>query len=220
MDIENILENQSAELLDIDLAALEEELLTGNYERSYVVRCREKIQSIRGDRVQQKYFDQVLPKRKAQQSLANGGLTLDANELSPFGHTDVQPRLSEGEQFERKLEQTRRADKPAAELKKFLNENPQDEDFIGEHLNSFTAVERPILLDCYSFSEGFLEKFFNVFRADDIAKTQHFSEEFFMKHYGELDPKVVLLRGVNEWRAKDARSQKLDVFLRLKGVHF
>ena len=39
-----------------------------------------------------------------------------------------------------------------------------------------------------------------------------------MKHFNDLNYNTVLQKGVNEWRKKANRSNKLDVFLRLKGV--
>lgn len=66
--------------------------------------------------------------------------------------------------------------------------------------------------------ESFLEKYFGALDPDKVARYQEFSEQFFMKHFSQLDAVAVLAHGKNEWRKKDKRSKQLDVFLRLKGI--
>ena len=248
MDIKGILANQWAELLDVDLSSLEEELATGGYDSSYVLECNDAIWRIRRERTDafrkellaQKGLDEDSkasepataksvakivkePGKKPELSvnvpLSESVMAVPATELSPYGTPAAQPEPTEGEKLMRQLELIRLSAKPLDELEKYLMGSPFDEAFIERNISVFRGAELSVVLGCYGFDEAFLEKYFNVFDADDIAKTQRFSEEFFMRHYAELDAQTVLEQGVNGWRKKGARSKKLDMFLRLKGVH-
>lgn len=248
MDIKGILANQRAELLDVDLSSLEEELATGGYDSSYVLECNDAIWRIRRERTDafrkellaQKGLDEDSkasepatakpvakivkePGRKPELSvnvpLSESVMAVPATELSPYGTPAAQPEPTEGEKLMRQLELIRLSAKPLDELEKYLMGSPFDEAFIERNISVFRGAELSVVLGCYGFDEAFLERYFNVFDADDIAKTQRFSEEFFMRHYAELDAQTVLEQGVNGWRKKGARSKKLDMFLRLKGVH-
>lgn len=248
MDIKGILTNQWAELLDVDLASLEEELATGGYDSSYVLECNDAIWRIRRERTDAFRKELLAKKESAEGSkalepsagmpkakivkepgkkpelsvnvpLSESVMAVPATELSPYGTPAAQPEPTEGEKLMRQLELIRLSAKPLDELEKYLMGSPFDEAFIERNISIFRGAELSVVLGCYGFDEAFLEKYFNVFDADDIAKTQRFSEEFFMRHYAELDAKTVLEQGVNDWRKKGARSKKLDMFLRLKGVH-
>ena len=239
MDIKGILANQWAELLDVDLASLEEELATGGYDSSYVLECndaiwrirRECTNAFRKDLLAKKEPSAAMPKAKIVKELgkkpelsvnvplSESVMAVPTSELSPYGTPAAQPEPTEGEKLMRQLELIRQAAKPLAELEKYLMGSPFDEAFIERNISVFRGAELSVVLVCYGFDEDFLEKYFNIFDADDIAKTQRFSEEFFMRHYAELDAQTVLEQGVNGWRKKGARSKKLDMFLRLKGVH-
>lgn len=248
MDIKGILANQWAELLDVDLASLEEELATGGYDSSYVLECNDAIWRIRRERTDafrkellaQKGLDEgpkasepatakpvakivKEPGKKPELSvnvpLSESVMAVPATELSPYGTPAAQPEPTEGEKLMRQLELIRLSAKPLDELEKYLMGSPFDEAFIERNISVFRGAELSVVLGCYGFDEAFLERCFNVFDAGDIAKTQRFSEEFFMRHYAELDAQTVLEQGVNGWRKKGARSKKLDMFLRLKGVH-
>ena len=248
MDIKGILTNQWAELLDVDLASLEEELATGGYDSSYVLECNDAIWRIRRERTDA-FRKELLAKKESAEgskalepsagmpkakivkepgkkpelsvnvSLSESVMAVPATELSPYGTPAAQPEPTEGEKLMRQLELIRLSAKPLDELEEYLMGSPFDEAFIERNISVFRGAELSVVLGCYGFDEDFLEKYFNVFDADDIAKTQRFSEEFFMRHYAELDAQTVLEQGVNGWRKKGARSKKLDMFLRLKGVH-
>ena len=251
MDIKGILANQWAELLDVDLASLEEELATGDYDSSYVLECNDAIWRIRRERTDAFRKELLAKKESAEGSkdsktiepsaampkakivkepgkkpelcvhvpLSESVMAVPATELSPYGTPAAQPEPTEGEKLMRQLELIRLSAKPLDELEEYLMGSPFDEAFIERNISVFRGGELSVVLGCYGFDEDFLEKYFNVFDADDIAKTQRFSEEFFMRHYAELDTQTVLEQGVNGWRKKGARSKKLDMFLRLKGVH-
>ena len=100
----------------------------------------------------------------------------------------------------------------------FTNSSDLNEDMISRLFNFFNSWELDELLIYKSFSEEFLEKFFTDLNHTQIAKYQHFSENFFMKHFEDLNYNIVLKHGVNDWKKKENRSHRLDVFLRLKGV--
>lgn len=221
MDIEDILTNQHDELLEVDLRSLEVELDTGEYSKQYIVHCHELIQLIRKQRA---LAQEKLPGKGFQKHvnppLSQSPLTVPASDLSPFGRKIELPELTDAEKLAQDLEVIRQADNPESELRSYFKKTKNSEAFIDANFSVFNAPERATLLKCFEFSEAFLEKYFDVLDHATLAKTQHFSEEFFVKHYTDLNSDLVIKHGVNEWRAKENRSSKLDVFLRLKGVRY
>lgn len=221
MDIEDILTNQHDELLEVDLRSLEVELDTGEYSKQYIAHCHELIQLIRKQRA---LAQEKLPGKGFQKHvnppLSQSPLTVPASSLSPFGQEIKLPEPTDAEKLARDLEVIRQTENPEGELKRYFEKTKNNEAFIDANFSAFNESERTTLMKCIGFSETFLEKYFDVLDHATLAKTQHFSEEFFVKHYADLNPDLVIKHGVNEWRAKENRSSKLDVFLRLKGVRY
>ncbi len=221
MDIEDILTNQHDELLEVDLRSLEVELDTGEYSKQYIAHCHELIQLIRKQRA---LAQEKLPGKGFQKHvnppLSQSPLTVPASSLSPFGQEIKLPEPTDAEKLARDLEVIRQTDNPEGELKRYFEKTKNSEAFIDANFSAFNESEHIALMKCFDFSETFLEKYFDVLDHTTLAKTQHFSEEFFVKHYADLNPDLVIKHGVNEWRAKENRSSKLDVFLRLKGVRY
>lgn len=221
MDIEDILTNQHDELLEVDLRSLEVELDTGEYSKQYVAHCHELIQLIRKQRAlaREKQPGEDFQKH-VNPPLSQSPLTVPASSLSPFGQKIELPEPTEAEKLARDLEIIRQANSPETELKSYFEKTKNGEVFIDANFSAFNESERTTLMKCFDFSEAFLEKYFDALDHATLAKTQHFSEEFFVKHYADLNPDLVIKHGVNKWRAKENRSSKLDVFLRLKGVRY
>lgn len=221
MDIEGILKNQSEELLEIDLCCLEEELDTGGYSATYTVRCKNLISAIRNKK--------TLPAKKVADAEPQGGLASQIHEvpldrLSPFS-TPLPSAKSVGVTADDLLWShvldARRGSRQRADLIKLLeNERALDERFVEVHIGDMTQEELCIFLEHRNFSEPFLDRYFSVLDSAKVGRFQLFSEEFFIKHFSEMNPTIVLKQGKNPWRRKEARSKKLDTFLRIKGVRF
>ncbi|MDM8164262.1 hypothetical protein [Collinsella intestinalis] len=216
MDVKHILDGQGTQLLDIDLDVLEEELHTGGHDIAYVQRCQELIDDLR-----------ALRKRHAQKqepTVHESPITTKPateNSLSPFNTTNETTVISNRNKFARDLLSIRDAGSQAGAFRKLLaSASYVDEQFVDENIDLFTAEELKLLLRSMAFSERFLEKYFATLDHETLAKNQEFSEEFFISHYSDLDAQTVLKKGINTWRAKDQRSHKLDMFLRIKGVRY
>ena len=105
------------------------------------------------------------------------------------------------------------------EFKKFIASHELvDADFVDKNYGLFEAWEIGAIISVKQMGEAFLEKYFGALDLDKVARYQEFSEQFFMKHFSQLDATIVLTKGKNTWRKKENRSKQLDVFLRLKGV--
>lgn len=221
MDVEEILKNQSDELLEIDLRCLEEELDTGGYAKRYVKNCKELISKIRNQ------------KRAGAKNNAEDGDTREESasmihevpldQLSPFSSPSVDAKSAvstDGSLWNRVLD-ARRGSQQQSDLRGLLKrERALDEQFTEAHIGEMTHEELSVFLECRNFSESFLDRYFSVLDPGKIARFQLFSEEFFINHFSEMNPTIVLKQGKNPWRKKDARSKKLDTFLRIKGVRF
>ena len=216
MDVRGILEQQSDQLLDVDLEVLEEELGTGSYDKAYIQDCQEKISSLRAERASA--AASVATKKTAVASTMPGS---SDGSLSPFNNAENDGAVSHRDAFGKALLAIRAAGGSKATFRKLLTTCAYaDEKFIDENIDLFTPDELTTLLKTKAFSESFLEKYFSSLDHVTLARTQEFSEEFFIAHYGDLDTEAVLKKGVNGWRDKANRSTKLDVFLRIKGVRF
>lgn len=217
MDIRELLLKQKNELLDVDLGCLEEELDTGEYDRPYIEECRELIGTIRDERRQaieraakgarrrrqgQEGEGPTLKPSQAYGSFSVGGMTGDSNAIADLAAISSNSNAREL-------------------LKTYIESHPElDQSFVEEHIGSLPVDAIDVFLELRAFDEAFLDRYFDVLNQAKIARFQMFSEEFFIKHYGDLNETIVLKQGVNPWKKKSDRSRKLNTFLRLKGVQF
>lgn len=229
-DVLSCLQNDASDLLCEDLDMLAEELATGGYEREYRNTCEELIAQFRKQKdasaagVQTP--DPADGDSRGQASTAVG-LPTDISQafapaagLSPFNAPQTST-LSRREGMERDLAAMRRSAGYKEMFKKYLETDDfADVDFFVQNIALFTPWELDCALERLSLPEDALEKYFSALNSEKIAQYQVFSEAFFMRHYQELDARIVLCKGKNDWRAKEKRSKQLDVFLRLKGVSF
>lgn len=211
MQVLEILKNSGKELYPEDLAFFEAELDTGNYPLEYIDQCKKLIAEIRNWR-----------KQAAKQSVHDvipSSILVDPDKLVPGikqKEKTPQERLAE---FTRELQQMRTATNYRTRFKQYLADHPEiNEAFIDQHIALFQPTELESIVMTMQLSEDFIDKYFASLDADKIARYQLFSEQFFIRHYSQMDAKIVLTRGKNEWRKKENRSSQLDVFLRLKGV--
>ena len=145
-------------------------------------------------------------------------ISSDPAALSPYG-APVVSTASELDVVEQDIAAMRRMGDYKSKFKNYLKSSTIiDEVFCDTHFTVFNDAERSMLLETLLFSESFLEKYFTALDTDDISRHQLFSEEFFMRHYANLNAELVLKQGKNPWRLKQNMSQKLEMFLKLKGV--
>lgn len=231
MDILKILQTSQSDVTADDLLMFEDALATGDYEDTspehlpdviYRDKCTKLISQIRNWKKAERQKE--LENRDGQNSETslkekNTGVIIDGTGLSPF-NVPKASCMTAAETVASDLAVMRRADDYRSCFKEYLGTSSNmTESFIDEKFSLFSQVELDCMLSAIPFSEAFLEKRFTQLNHDGIARYQKFSEAFFMKHYADLDAQTVLNKGVNPWRDKSHRSNKLDVFLRLKGIH-
>ena len=233
MDIKGILKEGAGGLLDAELDMLEDELALGAYDGAYRDECRLLIAAERKRRKMAKGSASSIAGGKGTDSATkgvtssahlpsavSGSVLVSAESLSPFNDVKV-PEKSPFEVVSADVTVIRRAEKRKSLFREYLAKQPLiDEGLVDGHFSFFDEWEMGAILGCMQMSEEFLDKYFDSLDADCIARRQLFSEEFFMKHFNGMNADLVLNKGKNPWRAKEARSSKLDTFLRLKGVRF
>lgn len=218
MEVKEILENQAAELLDIELDCLEEEVETGDYNPAYRKDCKALIRRIKKAReIASVHHGEGEGDGSSSDGFSAGTLA-DLQSLSPFNNVPA-PKKTDSETVAHDLAVIRKKIDRKTQFRAYLKASPIiDEAFCDEHFDLFAHDEMSILLETRHFSESFLQKYFTSLDGSKIARYQLFSEDFFIEHFNELDPSIVLRSGRNEWRSPDRMSSKLNVFLRLKGV--
>ena len=205
MDIYKILTEDSDSVLMEDLNFFEIELATGNYEKEYVDKCLQLINDIRTFRMIK--FKQSISNEKPD--------TNSTTETNPKNQTSV----SSNDFIKKQIIQYRSySNYNAFMLLQLLKDNNVGEAYIDKNFDFFQPYEMNVLLQSIDFSEKFIEKYMNLLDCKIVSKYQLFSEEFFMKHFDKLNYTLVLKQGKNPWKNKNARSTKLNVFLKLKGI--
>lgn len=216
MEIYEILKSSGKDLYPEDLDFFETELATGGpYDETYRMKCRNLIEEIRrwqagDDATEEEPVHKRANKNVSVEILISQAAPMEANPAA---------NLSREEILFRDIRMLRERPSYKTNFKKFVTEQDViDSAFVEKHFSFFKAWEINAILSVKQMDEEFLEKYFGVLDNDKIARYQLFSENFFMKHFAQLDHTIVLQRGKNQWRKKEKRSKQLDVFLRLKGV--
>ncbi len=214
MDILEILKKSGKDLYPEDLDFFETELATGgHYDAAYQAECRALMNQIRNWQKADKPAEAPqTPKGKTK------GVEVDISKLAP---KEANPAMDMPEDQRLFLDITKMRDDSSYKTK--FKKRIQDADFVDaafieKHFSFFKEWELNAILSVKQLGEPFLEKYFGALDHDKVARYQHFSEAFFMKHFSQMDYTIVLQHGKNEWRKKENRSKQLDVFLRLKGV--
>lgn len=208
MKILEILETPEIELYPEDFAFFEVELDTGDYTEEYRESCRQKMATLRQSTEPVPTTETILPEAKPAVSKAVPKPTVAPENPEKFSGTI----LDEIEHL--RQEKTYRSD-----FNKYLTKTKQiNAEFVDVNFNFLTYWEINTILRRRKLGEDFLEKHFYALNRTTISRYQTFSESFFMRHYDQLDCKLVLQAGKNPWKDPDKRSRQLDVFLRLRGV--
>lgn len=221
MDVLKILNESAEELLPEDLEFLDTELRTGDgYDDTYKAECYKKMSEIKRWKFIEYQIDEI-EKRKGdcRNNPETKGVFVNVSSMTPQNDVADKPVITPLQQFQMDLRNIRASSKYNDEFKKYVkNSKLIDADFLDKNFNLFDKKEMNAIISVKQLGEPFLEKYFSSLDHEKIARYQLFSEEFFMKHFSQMDAKTVLEKGKNEWRKKENRSKQLDVFLRLKGV--
>jgi hypothetical protein len=216
MDILKILEESAESLYPEDLDFFETELATGGYKEDYVKRCRSKIIQVR------KWMNgetDSTGKTDEPGHLNKGKVFVPLSNLAPENANAPLANKTPIDLFKEDLANLRHLNSYKSEFKKFIASHELvDADFVDKNYGLFEAWEIGAIISVKQMGEPFLEKYFGALDLDKVARYQEFSEQFFMKHFSQLDATIVLTKGKNAWRKKENRSKQLDVFLRLKGI--
>ena len=216
MDVLGILRENGKDLLPEEIDLLQTELDTGGYDAEYIAACRKLISELknwsvngllREDRV--KYTEVQVPEGQPPEAIGEK----ETNVIQSFSNVSSEDMVAADLQ-------RMRTDRDYRSLfKNYVKESSViNEEFVAAHFSLFREPEVSVLLSCIHFSEEFLERYFSSLDPKAIALHQRFSENFFIKHYADLDAVTVLTKGVNSWRIKTLRSKMLSNFLRIKGV--
>ena len=216
MDIYKILKDNSDSIIKEDLDFFEIELAVGSYDSDYVNQCLELISEIRK-------FKKIAPTKLKKYTDSDLNQVFSFVEEAPtvdLIKKGIQTETEEQkiEKIKREIENARSSDNYHEKFKNVISSKNIDEQFIDKNYLFFKTFEIDELIKVVPFSESFLEKYFKLLNHKLVAEFQFFSESFYIKHFNQLDYKIVLKKGKNEWIAKDKRSSKLSVFLKLKGI--
>lgn len=222
MDILKLLLESRDELYPEDLDFFEQELIVGDYDGAYQAECRNEIQALRAELCK----PAAPPKRqvpppaqKEQRPAPSGGIVVRLRDIAPQEAEAAVLSMTPLQQVGNDLAVIRERTDYKKAFKSYLKDSTLiDGKFLDAHFSLFTPWELGAILSLMPLDEPFLEKYFGALDHEKIARYQLFSERFFMQHFAQLDPDVVLTHGKNKWRKKTRRSKQLDVFLRLKGI--
>lgn len=217
MDILKNLKESGKDLYPEDLDLFETELATGGtYNASYKAQCQKLIKELRK---WMKEKDSQPDKDSEKEGGSIDPLLVSIMDLSPQDTVTEGSELSAKAVIQRDIAKIRQDSNYKSLFKKYVTEKTMiDSEFVDANYSIFQQWELDAIISVRQMTEEFLEKYFGALDHDKIARYQQFSEAFFLKHYSQMDANIVLEHGKNEWRKKENRSQKLDVFLRLKGV--
>lgn len=233
MDILKILQTSPHDVTPDDLLMFEDALAVGDYESTatdaisdalYRDTCSKLISQIRnwskvkdGPNVVWD-ADGDADKESVPFREGNAGVIVDGTSFAPFNES-VPVSKSPSETVASDLAAMRRMEDHRNRFRSYIATSEyMTEAFIDGNFSLFEPLEVDCILAEIPFSEAFLEKRFSQINSEIVARYQVFSEEFFMRHFVDLDTETVLNKGVNPWRDKANRSSKLGVFLRLKGI--
>lgn len=220
MEILRILETSAESLYPEDLDFFETELATGEYAEEYVKQCREKLGEVRNWLSNRSNTRNNAKASESKAKSAKQGVLVESlGDIVPAEAKTVALSSSGSQLIFQAITSMRQSDSYKSEFKEYVQKTDEiDAAFVDAHYAFFQQWEIDAIISVKQMGEAFLEKYFDVLDHDKIARCQEFSEQFFIKHFSDLAPLLVLKHGKNTWRKKPNRSKQLDVFLRLKGV--
>lgn len=92
-------------------------------------------------------------------------------------------------------------------------------ELVQDYFVAFSKEQIDCFLTIYTFDESFLEAHFHELNSLCLFRNQLFSEDFYLKHFDDF-LYYNIMETKNDWRFPSNRSNKLKLFLKLKGVSF
>ena len=207
MEVLEMLKQQGDKLTNEELKFLIDELNTGSYCQDYKGECLSIIDQIKKNRKHgkvEKGNEKVYTVIMSPEEIKN---RLDKNTLSPE------------DKFFHDLEIARMMNNGVQVVEENISENILDGEFFINHLNKFTGFEVFKILELVKLTEKQIEALFNVVPYGAIESTQVISEDFFIKHFEEIDVESLKKNKVTNWIVDPTqRSKKIEIFLKMKGV--
>ena len=222
MDILKILTESARDLIPEDLDVLETELATGDFDDEYRAKCLARLSECRlwlsGEAQPEEDKKPAQNPDPRPQPKGGSGVKVSFSALAPTQPAAAAQATAE-EMLLSEVQGLRKQPTYKTMFKKFAAETDAlDASFIDVHPGFFQPWELDAIISVKQMPEAFLEKYFDALDHDKLARYQKFSEAFFMKHFADLSPMVVLQCGKNPWRKKSNRSKQLDIFLRAHGT--
>lgn len=207
MEVLEMLKEQGDKLTNEELNFLIDELNTGSYSQDYKEECFGII-------------DQIKKNRK-HGKVEKGKETIHTVIMTPEEIKDRLDKnaLSAEERFFRDLEVARMTNSGDQVVEKYINENILDGDFFIKNFKKFNDSEVRKILELIELTDKQIEELFAIAPHGAIEMTQNISEEFFIKHFDEIDIKSLKKNKVTNWIIDPSqRSKKIIIFLKMKGV--
>lgn len=207
MEVLEMLKEQGDKLTNEELKFLIDELNTGSYSQDYKEECFGII-------------DQIKKNRK-HGKVEKGKETIHTVIMTP---EEIKDRLNKNalsteDRFFRDLEVARMTNSGDQVVEKYINENILDGDFLIKNFRKFNDSESRKILELIELTDKQIEELFTIAPHGAIEMTQNISEEFFIKHFDEIDIKSLKKNKVTDWIINPyQRSKKIVIFLKMKGV--
>lgn len=207
MEVLEMLKEQGDKLTNEELKFLIDELNTGSYSQDYKEECFGII-------------DQIKKNRK-HGKVEKGKETIHTVIMTPEEIKDRLDKnaLSAEDRFFRDLEVARMTNSGDQVVEKYINENILGGDFFIKKFKKFNDFEVRKILELIELADKQIEELFAIAPHGAIEMTQNISEEFFIKHFDEIDIKSLKKNKATNWIIDPSqRSKKIIIFLKMKGV--
>ena len=207
MEVLEMLKEQGDKLTNEELKFLIDELNTGSYSADYKEECFGIIDQIKKNRKHDK-------KEKGKNTIHTVIMTPE----------EIKDRLDKNalnveDRFFRDLEIARMTNSGDQIIEKYINDKLLDGDFFLKNLKKFKEPEVRKILELIELSEKQIKELFGLVPQGAIELTQKITEDFFIKHFDELDIKSLKKNKVTDWIINPSlRSKKIVIFLKMKGV--
>lgn len=206
MEVLEMLKQQGNTLTNEELKFLIDELRTGSYNEDYKNECFEIISQIKSDK---------------SHDVKKSKETLHTVILTPEEIKDRLDKsaLSVDDRFFRDLEVARMVNSSDQVVEKYINEHTLSDEFFITNLNRFNDLEVRKIFALIKLNDKQIEELFTTVPSGTIEKNQYISEEFFIKHFDDIDIKALKKNKVTNWIIDPTqRSKKIIIFLKMKGV--
>jgi len=211
MEILKILHENGKTLTNEELNCLEEELEIGDYPSMYFSNCKSLIASIRAERIREskkEKTDPVLVTLLRTKEEVGEGATIQTDSASPL---DI---------FLRKLVLSRSFKGGGIVIKNAINDKIITLEEVLADKKNYTIEEKNDLLNYFEFDSDLLNKYYSLFDKKLLCATQIITEEFYMNHYQDFGIYELRKNEKSPWiNDKNQRSNKLQIFLKLKGIN-